>query len=324
MLRRRLPLLVAPLLLAGCIAVAPASPVTNGQVVTVALGGFLPNATVWLSECGPGQAPSPSRGCTPSLSTQQAVHLGPGGSGAAKFRVASSVGGLACGGYCTINATNGIHVQQVPISFLKQGSLNIASGFVSKDFDLYVDGRFLIKFNEGSPIPNLDLNPGTYKLDFYDNGAGIPPGGTPTLSTLATVAPGRGNAVAIFPVTATKIGVVQTPVPAPPAANRVRVTFVNTTPVLVTPKLGTVTGTPLATGRSETLTLTGPANVPNGDDSWELDYPPRSGSQVCSTGDAGGLFRGHGYVMTIVAPEPPTGPTTCPYSLQALVQNGIV
>ena len=73
---------------------------------------------------------------------------------------------------------------------------------------------------------------------------------------------------------------MQTEVPAPPAANRVRVTFVNESPVTVTPKLGTVTGTPLATGKSVTLTLTGPANVPNGDDSYTLTYPPRSGSMT--------------------------------------------
>lgn len=325
-MKRWLPFAFAPLLLAGCLAVGPAGPYTNGQTVDVSILGFAPNATVWLSECGPGQVVSPSRGCTASLSTQQAVRLGSSGSGSAKFRVSSSVGGLNCAGYCTINATNGFHVQQVPISFLKQGSLNVAAGFDTKKFDLNVDGRFLGQISNTQKLPDLDLNPGPFKLDFFDNAAGIPPGGTPTATLNTVVSPGKGTAVVLFPVTSTKVGLVQTEVPAPPAANRVRVTFVNESPVTVTPKLGTLAGAPLATGKSVTLTLTGPANVPNGDDSYTLTYPQRSGSMSCGTGDAGGFFfRGHGYVLTIVSPQPPTtGVPACPTPLEAVIQGGIV
>ena len=325
-MRRWLPLLVAPLLLAGCLFVSPTSPLTNGQTVSVSLGGFLPNATVWLSECGPGQVPSPSRGCTASLSTQQAVHLGSSGSGTAKFRVFSAVGGLACAGYCTVNATNGIHVQQVPISFLKQGSFAIAAGFDTKSFSVFVGHELTPRLNNASTLPSANVNPGTYTFDFFDNAAGIPPGGTPTVSTNLTVSPGKGNTAVLFPLPNNRVGLVQTPVPAPPAANRVRVTFVNETPVTVTRTLGTVTGTPLATGKSVTLTLTAPNNVPNGDDSWGLSYPQLSGTTPCSTGDAGGyFFRGHGYVFTIVAPEPPNnGVPACPYRLEPVVLGGIV
>lgn len=330
MVRRRLTLLLAPLVLAvslvGCIAVSPSSPLTNGQVVSVSLGGFLPNATVWLSECGPGQVPSPSHGCTASVSTQQAVRLGSGGSGVAKFRVSSTVGGLACAGYCTINATNGIHVQQVPISFLKEGSFAIAAGFDTKAFSVFVGHELAPRLNNTNTLPSANVNPGTYKFDFYDLAAGIPPGSTPTISTNLTVSPGKGNTAVLYPLPNNRVGLVQTPVPAPPAAGQVRVTFVNETPVTVTPELGTVTGTPLATGKSVTLTLTGPTNVPNGDDSYTLTYPQLSGPTPCGTGDAGGIFfRGHGYVFTIVAPEPPNnGVPACPYRLEPVVLGGIV
>ncbi|HEX4017708.1 MAG TPA: hypothetical protein VHX15_13320 [Frankiaceae bacterium] len=325
-MRRWLPLVGAPsllLLLAGCLAVGPAGPYQNGQVVDVSITQFAPNATVWLSECGPGQVPSPSHGCTASVAQQQAVRLGSGGSGSAKFRVTSTVGGLHCAGYCTVNATDGRRVQQTPISFLGKGSLNIAAGFDTKKFDLYI-GRFLAQINNAQKIPDLDINPGGYKVDFYDDAAGSLPGSTPLATINAIVAAGKGTAVTLFPVTATRVGLVQTTVPAPPAANRVRVTFVNETPVTVTPKLGTVTGTPVGTGRSVTLTLTGPANVPDGDDSWALSYAQRSGPTACGTGDAGGFFhRGHGYVFTIVAPQPANGTPACPYTLEPVVQGGI-
>jgi hypothetical protein len=323
-LKRWLPFAFAPLLLAGCLAVGPAGPYTNGQTVDVSILGFAPNATVWLSECGPGQRPSPSRGCTASLADQQAVHLGSSGSGSAKFRVASSVGGLNCAGYCTVNATNGIHVQQVPISFLKQGSFSLAAGFDNKSFTINIGHTLATHVSNHNGLPVADVNPGTYKVDFLDEAAGIPPGGTPTISANVTVSPGKGTTAVIFPLAGNRVGLVQTEVPAPPAADKVRVTFVNETPVTVTPTLGTVTGTPLATGKSVTLTLTGPNNVPDGDDSWALAYPPASGSTPCGTSDAGGFFhRGHGYVFTIVAPEP-HGTGVCPYTLEPVVLGGIV
>jgi hypothetical protein len=325
-LKRWLPLAFAPLLLAGCLAVGPAGPYTNGQTVDVSILGFAPNATVWLSECGPGQVVSPSHGCTASVATQQPVHLGSGGSGSAKFRVASSVGGLNCAGYCTINATDGHRVQQVPISFLKQGSFAIAAGFDNKSFSVFVGHILTSRLDNADRLPVGVVNPGTYKFDFFDLASNIPPGGTPTISANVTVSPGKGSTAVLYPLPGNKVGLVQTPVPAPPAADKVRVTFVNETPVTVTPKLGTVTGTPLATGKSVTLTLTGPANVPNGDDSYTLTYPPLSGSTTCGTGDAGGLFfRGHGYVFTIVAPEPPNnGVPACPYRLEPVILGGIV
>jgi hypothetical protein len=238
--------------------------------------------------------------------------MGSGGSGTAKFRVSSTVGGLPCAGYCTINATNGIHVQQVPISFLQQGSFAIAAGFDTKAFSVFVGHELTSRLNNTNKLPVGNVNPGTYKFDFYDLSAGIPPGGTPTVSTNLTVSPGKGNTAVLFPLPNNRVGLVQTPVPAPPAANRVRVTFVNETP--------------LATGKSVTLTLTGPNNVPNGDDSYTLTYPQLSGSTPCGIGDAGGLFfRGHGYVFTIVAPEPPNnGVPACPYRLEPVILGGIV
>jgi hypothetical protein len=324
--KRWLPFAFAPLLLAGCLAVGPAGPYTNGQTVDVSILGFAPNATVWLSECGPGQVVSPSRGCTASLSTQQAVRLGSSGSGSAKFRVSSSVGGLNCAGYCTINATNGVHVQQVPISFLKQGSFALAAGFDNKSFSVNIGHTLATHLSNHNRLPVADVNPGTYKVDFLDEAAGIPPGGTPTISANVTVSSGKGTTAVIFPLAGNRVGLVQTEVPAPPAANRVRVTFVNESPETVTPKLGTIAGTPLAPGKRVTLTLTGAANVPNGDDSYTLTYPQRSGSMSCGTGDAGGFFfRGHGYVLTIVSPQPPTtGVPACPVPLEAVIQGGIV
>jgi hypothetical protein len=324
MLRRWLPFAFAPLLLAGCLAVGPAGPYQNGQVVDVSILGFAPNATVWLSECGPGQPPSPSHGCTPSVAQQQVVHLGSSGSGSAKFRVASTEGGLACAGYCTINATNGQHVQQVPISFLKQGSFAIAAGFDNKTFSVFVGHELTSRLDNADRLPIGVVNPQVYKFDFFDNSAAIPPGGKPTISAYVNVTPGKGTTAVLFPLAGNHVGLVQTEVPAPPGPGRVRVTFVNEAPVPVTPTLGTVTGTPLASGRSETLTLTGPGNVPDGDDSWALSYAQRSGPTACGTGDAGGFFnRGHGYVFTIVAPEP-GGTGACPYTLEPVVLGGIV
>jgi hypothetical protein len=321
MLRRWLPFAVAPLLLGGCLAVGPAGPYQNGQVVDVSIAQFAPNATVWLSECGPGQAPSPSHGCTPSVAQQQPVRLGSGGGGSAHFKVTSTVGGLNCAGYCTINATDGRHVQQVPISFLKLGSFAIAAGFDTKAFSVFVGHQLTSRLNNASTLPPGNVNPGTYKFDFFDLSAGIPPGGTPTVSANVTVSPGKGTTAVLFPIAGNRVGLVQTPVPAPPAAGRVRVTFVNETPVTVTPKLGSVTGTPLGTGRSVTLTLIGPGTVPDGDDSWELSYS--SPGTACGTGSAGGLHRGHGYVLTVVAPEPP-GAGACPYTLESVILGGIV
>jgi hypothetical protein len=324
MLRRWLPFVIAPLLLAGCLAVGPAGPYQNGQVVDVSITQFAPNATVWLSECGPGQVPSPSHGCTASVAQQQPVRLGSSGSGSAKFRVSSTVGGLACAGYCTVNATDGRHVQQVPISFLKLGSFAIAAGFDDKTFSVFVGHELTSGLNNYNRLPRGDVNAGTYKFDFYDLAANIPPGGTPTISANVTVSPGKGTTAVLFPIVGNRVGLVQTPVPAPPAANRVRVTFVNETPVFVTPKLGTVTGPPLATGHSATLTLTGPVNIPNGDDSYTLTYPQRSGSLACGTGSAGDFQRGHGYVLTIVSPEPPNNTPACPYKLEPVILGGIV
>ena len=219
--------------------------------------------------------------------------------------MSSTEGGLACAGYCTINVTNGEHVRQVPISFLKQGSFAIAAGFDNKSFSVFVGHELTSRLDNADRLPIGVVNPQIYKFDFFDLSAGIPPGGKPTVSAYVNVAPGKGTTAVLYPLPGNHVGLVQTEVPAPPAPGRVRVTFVNEAPVAVTPTLGTVTGTPLGTGRSETLTLTGPGNVPDGDDSWALSYTQRSGPTPCGTSDAGGFFqRGHGYVFTIVAPQP--------------------
>jgi hypothetical protein len=314
-------LALLPLLLAGCLAVGPAGPYTNGQVVDISILQFPAGATVWLSECGPGQSPAPATGCQPSLTGQPRVRLDSRGSGSAHYPVRSKVNGIACAGYCTIVATDGKHVQTVPISFMRQGSLAIASGFATMPLDVYI-GRFLYQTTLSNPVPLVVVNPDTYKVDFHRNSD--LPGSKPPATTTVKLPSGKGVSVVAFPETANRIGVVQTPVPAPPAATQLRVTFVNEIQFTVTPKLDNVTGPALAPGRSFTLTVAPPSNVPNGDDSWEASYPRLTpGGPACGAGNAGGLFtRGHGYVVTIVAQQPGSG-GACPYTPQAVIQGGV-
>ncbi len=323
MKRRPLLALLAllPLLLTGCLFVGPAGPYANGQVVNVSITQFAPGATVWLSECGPGQSPAPATGCQPSLTGQPNVRLDSRGSGSAHYTVRSVVNGISCAGYCTIVATDGKRVQTVPISFMRQGSLAIASGFATMPLNVYI-GRFLSQTTLSNPVPLLVINPDTYKIDFYRNSD--LPGSKPPATITVNLPSGKGVAVVAFPETANRIGVVQTPVPAPPAARQLRVTFVNAMQFTVTPKLDGVSGPALAPGRSFTLTVAPPSNVPAGDDSWEASYPPVGpGPTSCGAGNAGGLFtRGHGYVVTIVAQQPPN-PGICPLTPQAVIQGGV-
>ena len=243
--KRRYLLALLPLLLTGCLAVGPAGPYTNGQVVDVSILQFPAGATVWLSECGPGQGPAPATGCQPTLTGQPMVRLDSRGSGSAHYPVRSKVNGIDCAGYCTIVATDGKHVQTVPISFMRQGSLAIASGFATMPLNVYI-GRFLSQTTLSNPVPLLVVNPDTYKVDFYRNSD--LPGSKPPATTTVKLPSGKGVSVVAFPKAGNAIGVVQTPVPAPPAATQLRVTFVNELQVTATPKLGTVAGPALAPG----------------------------------------------------------------------------
>ncbi len=321
-MKRRSLLALLPLLLTGCLFVSPSGPYTNGQVVNLSITQFAPGATVWLSECGPGQSPAPATGCQPSLTGQPSVRLDSRGSGAAHYAVRSVVNGIGCAGYCTIVATDGKRVQTVPISFMRQGSLAIASGFATMPLNVYI-GRFLYQTTLSNPVPLVVVNPDTYKIDFYRNND--LPGSKPPATTTVNLPSGKGVAVVAFPKAGNAIGVVQTPVPAPPAATQLRVTFVNELQVTATPKLGTVAGPALAPGRSFTMTIAGRSNVPNGDDSWEVTYPRSQpgGGAPCGAGNAGGLFyRGHSYVLTIVADGSPN-PGFCPFTAQGVIQGGV-
>ena len=313
-------LVLLPLLLAGCLSVSPAGPYANGQSVNVSIFQFPAGATVWLSECGPGQSPALATGCLSSRTGQPSVRLDSRGSGSAHYRVSSVVNGIACAGYCTIVATDGRHVQTVPISFMRQGSLAIASGFATLPLNVYI-GRFLYQTTLSNPVPLVVVNPDTYKIDFYRNSD--LPGSKPPATTTVNLPSGKGVSVVAFPQSGNRIGVVQTPVPPPPAAARLRVTFVNEMQVTATPKLDNVAGPALAPGRSVTLTVTPPANVPNGNDSWQVSYPRKApGGTACGAGNAGGLFsRGHGYVLTIVAQQPGSG-GACPFTPEAVIQTG--
>jgi hypothetical protein len=316
--KRWLPL-VTVLLLTGCLAVGPGIPYKNGQAVDLSITQFNPGDTVWLSECAPAQTPTAATGCGTTLHGQPSAHLDSRGTGSAHFTVSSTVAGIGCAGWCTIVATNGSKVQIVPVPFVSTGSVEIGVLDMSQPHDIYVDGRLFHRTNvphDGFAI--LHAAPGTYRIDDYLTAS--LPGGKPDASTTVTVEPGKDYGVLVYPTSSTRFSVTTGAVPPPPASGRLRVRFDNASPVTVTPHLGNLMGQPIAPGQGTTMILTGPSNVANGDDTWGATYPtsPPSATTCGVTGVRGGLSRGAGYVVTIVAaPEVAAG--ACP----ALIDGGI-
>ena len=62
-----------------------------------------------------------------------------------------------------------MHVQQVPISFLKQGSFAIAAGFDNKTFSVFVGHTLPRASTTPTGSRSAVVNPGTYKFDFFDD-----------------------------------------------------------------------------------------------------------------------------------------------------------
>jgi hypothetical protein len=306
--------------LSGCLAVGPAGPYKNGQVVDLSITQFDPGDTVWLSECAPGQVPSTVTGCLPSRTGQPAVRLDSQGSGSAHFRVASRVANTMCVGYCTIVATNGKRLQSTPISFVAKGRVDLAAGFEAEQVAIYVNGKFFYANQGAHGVPSFDGAPGIYRFDFYAGGR--PPAIKPIASTSVAVLSGQATSLVAFRTSASAFRLVRTQEPPPAPAGQLRVTIVNAMPVTVTGKVDDVSSPALAPGRAATLLVTAPSNIPNGNDSYELTYPanPPSGSP-CRVGNAGGFLRGHGYVLVAIYAR--NAQAACPYLIGPILQSGI-
>jgi hypothetical protein len=307
--------------LSGCLAVGPAGPYKNGQLVDLSITQFDPGDTVWLSECAPGQVPSTVTGCLPSRTGQPSVRLDSRGSGSAHFRVASRVANTTCAGYCTIVATNGKRLQSTAISFVAKGRVDVAAGFDAEQVSIYVNGKFFYANQGAHGLPPFEAAPGTYRFDFYAGGR--PPAIKPIVSTSVVVRSGQATSLVAFRTSVSAFRLVQTQEPPPAPAGRLRVTIVNALPVTVTAKLDSGTSQGVGAGRAATLLVTPPSNIPNGDDSFELTYPPHpSGGSPCGVGNAGGIFyRGHGYVLTAIYAREASA--TCPYIIGPIVHGGI-
>jgi hypothetical protein len=306
--------------LSGCLAVGPAGPYKNGQAVNVSITQFDPGDTVWLSECAPAQVPSTLTGCLPSHTGQPSVRLDSRGSGSAYFRVASRIANTTCDGYCTIVATNGKRLQSKAISFAAKGRVDLAAGFDTEQVSIYVNGKFFYANQGAHGVPSFEGAPGTYRFDFYAGGR--PPAKKPIVSTSVVVRGGQATSLVAFRISASAFKLVQTPEPPPAPAGRLRVTIVNVMPVTVTGKVDNVSSPALAPGRSATLLVTPPSNIPNGSDSFQLTYPPDPpGGAACSVGNSGAFVRGHGYVMTAIYARYPQG--NCPYLIGPIIQGGI-
>jgi hypothetical protein len=306
--------------LSGCLAVGPAGPYKNGQVVDLSITQFDPGDTVWLSECAPGQVPSKGTGCLPSRTGQPSVRLDSRGSGSAHFRVASRVANTTCAGYCTIVATNGKRLQSTAISFAAKGRVDIAAGFDAEQVSIYVNGKFFYANQGAHGLPPFQAAPGIYRFDFYAGGR--PPAIRPIASTSVVVLSGQATSLVAFRTSASAFKLVRTQEPPPAPAGRLRVTIVNAMPVTVTGKVDNVSSPALAPGRAATLLVTPPANIPNGNDSFELTYPPKPpGGSPCGVGNSGGFVRGHGYVLTAIYAR--DAQATCPYIIGPIVLGGI-
>jgi hypothetical protein len=306
--------------LSGCLAVGPAGPYRNGQLVDLSITQFDPGNTVWLSECAPGQVPSSATGCLPSRTGQPSVRLDSRGSGSAHFRVASRVANTTCAGYCTIVATNGKRLQSTAISFAAKGRVDLATGFDTEQVSIYVNGKFLYANQGAHGVPAFQATPGTYRFDFYAGGQ--PPANKPIVSTSVVVRSGQATSLVAFRTSASAFSLVKTQEPPPAPAGRLRVTIVNAMPVTVKAKVDNVSSPALAPGHAATLLVTPPSNIPNGNDSYELTYSPTPpGGSPCGLGNPGGFVRGHGYVLTAIYARDSS--STCPYTIGPLLQGGV-
>jgi hypothetical protein len=303
------------LLLSGCLAVGPSGPYRNAQLVDLSITQFDPGDTVWLSECAPGQTPSPATGCTPSRTGQQAVKLDRQGSGSARFRVASRVAGTNCAGYCAIVATNGKRVQSQPISFVAKGRVDIATGFDAEPVSTYINGKFFYTNQNGRGMPAFDATPGIYRFAFYAAGRVV-------AATSLTVRAGQSTSLVVYRPVGTRFSLIQTLEPPPTVPGKLRISIVNATPVKVTPTVDGITGSAIGAGRSANLLVNPPAGVANGRDSVTLTYPALAPATTpCPAVSGGGAYqRGRGYVLTVVYAQ--QGTSTCPYLIGQLVQGG--
>ncbi len=322
-MKRWLPLLSVSsgLLLTGCLAVGPGIPYRDGQVVDLSITQFNPGDTVWLSECAPAQTPSVATGCGTTLHGQPTVRLDSRGTGSGHFTVASTVAGIGCAGWCTIVATNGSKLQTVPVPFASTGSVQIATLDMSQPHDIYVNGKFFHQTHiprDGVTI--VQGAPGSYRIDNYLS-ADLP-GGAPLASTTVKMEAGKGYGMVLYPTSNTQWGLAVDRLPPPPAPGRVRVRFYNATPITVTPPLGSLTGTPIAPGQGTTMILTGPSNVPDGQDTWGGTYPASPGSStICGSAiNSAQLYRGQGHLLTLLTfPSGVTG--ACKYPIGAIQED---
>ena len=312
-----------PALLTGCLSVSPSGALTDGQRVTVQVSQFPAGARVWLSECAPGQLPTAATGCTSTLHGQPSALLARSGNGSVSYPVRASVNGQTCAGYCTLAATDGRRVQTVAISFSRTGTLSVGNGFRAVPVDVYSDGRKLVTLSSTSgseASAQIQVTPGVHLLAFRR--AGSPAGSAPLTSAAVTVPAGQDVfAVAHHLSSATSAGVTAVIAPAPPAANQLRIRFVNVTPATLTGAVDGTVGSAMAPGHSTDVTVVGPANIPAGNDSYSVGYPASPSTDgTCGVGNSGGLSRGHSYVIVAVN-DPGQGYSTCPVGLLGLVQG---
>lgn len=312
-----------PALLTGCLSVSPSGALTEGQRVAVQVSQFPAGARVWLSECAPGQTPAAATGCTSTLHGQPSALLPRSGSGTVSYPVHASVNGQSCAGYCTLAATDGHRVQTVAISFSRTGTLSVGDGFRGVAVDVYSDGHKFVSLtstagNEASAP--IQVTPGVHLLAFRR--AGSPAGSAPLTSSAVNVPAGQDVfAVAHHLSSSTSAGVTAVIAPAPPAANQLRIRYVNLTPATLTGAVDGTSGSPMAPGHFADVTVVGSPNIPNGDDNYSVGYPADPSTDgLCGVGNSGGLYRGHSYVIMAVN-DPGQGYSTCPVGLLGLVQG---
>ena len=89
---------------ATSVVVHPNAALHDQQAVKVTLTGFDGGAKVFLSECGPDQAPKPGVGCADQLAAERFAITDDSGVGTATITVRSRVGGGACRSACLLFA----------------------------------------------------------------------------------------------------------------------------------------------------------------------------------------------------------------------------
>lgn len=100
------------------LAIAPARGLRNGERVAVTIRGFRPEEKVFLSECAPGQQPSPSVGCGQQAAAEPfTITDDKGTRSGTTFRVSARVHGHRCGRRCSIAAVSGDELVTAAMSF---------------------------------------------------------------------------------------------------------------------------------------------------------------------------------------------------------------